>query len=377
MALKDFFNNIGDFFQSPVDEWKKLLDRVDATKLLPYDFYDDDNKMYINRDGSVGFIIDCGALPGVSEQSYNGLYSAISFVPIGAVVQVMLVASPDTTYLADLWAQNKSDEGLLGEVKYNYLKFVEEHAWNQISKSFHATVRDFRLVISVKMGGKEEEHKILKGLITKDIYDAELEKIKQKIYQLKKARDSFLGSLKSARLSPIEMSPDDLVRLLYPLINVAHDYRHIPKANNFDISNIMINNDTVIEIGAEYMKIDGYYAKSLAVKDYPEKFSLANTMQFAGDVAGYENFSIPFILCLNILKLKDKEKGSIRKNASIVMSQQMPYALFPRLKYKHQDLAYGMEKIEKGESLYKVTFSIFLYAPDEEILAENVSGFIS
>ena len=378
MALKDIFNNIGSFFQSPVDEWKKLLDRVDATKLLPYDFYDEDNKMYINKDGSVGFIIDCGALPGIGEQTYNGLYSAISFVPIGAVVQVMLVASPDITYIADLWAQNKSNDGLLGEVKQNYLKFVEEHSWNQISKSFHATVRDFRLVISVKIGGKEDEHKLLNGLFSgKDTYDLELDKIKQKISNLKKARDSFLGSLKSARLYPIEMTPDDLVKLLYPLINVAHDYRHIPKANNFDISNIMINNDTVIEIGAEYMKIDGYCAKSLAVKDYPEKFSLANTMQFAGDVAGYENFSIPFILCLNILKLKDKEKGSIRKNASIVMSQQMPYALFPRLKYKHQDLAYGMEKIEKGESLYKVTFSIFLYAPNEEILSENVSGFIS
>jgi conjugal transfer ATP-binding protein TraC len=366
-----------DSLKSPVVEWKKLVSRIDATKLLPYDFYDEDTRLYVNKDGSVGFVVDCGALPGVGEQTFTGLYSAISFLPIGSVAQVMLVASPDTTYLVDAWARNKNPNGLLGEVRNNYVKFVDDHAWQQISKTFHATVRDFRLVISIKIGGKEEEYKLFQHLFKKNEYENEKTKIANKMLQLTRVRDSFLGSLKSARLYPIEMSPNDLVRLLYPLINVAHDYRYVPKANNYDISNVLVDNDTVIEITAEYMKIDGYCAKSLAVKDLPEKFSLANTMQFAGDVAGYENFSIPFILCLNIIKLHDKEKSTIRKNASIVMSQQMPYSIFPRLKFKHQDLSYGMAKIEKGESLYKVAFSIFLYAPTEEILRENVSGFIS
>jgi conjugal transfer ATP-binding protein TraC len=374
---RGIFKRIKDYFTSPVEEYKKLLSRVDATKLLPYSFFDEEESMYINKDGSVGFIVDCGILSGINDQVFNGLYSALSFLPIGSVAQCILIASPDVTYLVDEWGKNKTNDGLLGEVKYSYTEFVESHTWNQISKSFNAVIRDFRLLITVKLGGKEEEYSILKGVIKKDEYSIEKEKIKQKIQNLKKARDSFLGSLKSARLAPIEVLPKGLVKILYPLINVSHDYRHVPKANNYDISNVLVNNDTIIEITDEFMKIDGYYAKSLAVKDFPEKFSLGNTMQFAGDVAGYKNFSIPFILCLNILKLKDKEKATIRKNASIVMSQRMPYALFPRLKYKHQDLSYGMEKIEKGESLYKVTFSVLLYAPDEEILAENVSGFIS
>jgi len=361
-------------FESPVSEWHRLVSRVDATKLLPYRFFEEENDMYYNADGSTGFILECNVLPGCSDMVFAGLSSAMSFIPAGCTIQFILMSSPDVVTFAQRWFDSKNTTGLFTETKENYRQFLFSHNWDKISRNFYAPFRNFNLFITVKDGGKKKEF-----LAFKDFFVNQGPKEKKDLLmrstRLAKVRDGFAGALKSAFLRPRNVGPNKLMDALYPFLNPAHDYRTKPSPDKRNLSNFMIDNDTVFEIHDQYLKVDGMYSKSLSIKDYPESSSFHNTIGYVGNPLGNDNFSTPFIVCLNVIKLPDKEKSHIQRNAALVMNQSLPYAMFPKLKHKHEDLTFGLEKLDEGLDLYKMCFELFVFAKDEESLDENISSF--
>lgn len=368
-----------------VESFKALVARERPTKYLPYFAYDEDAKVYILKDGGIGIVFECNPVHGIWQKTYEAIYTAIADIPAGATMQFILLASPDITNFLDAWERETVMGGLLKEVTDNYKNFVEEKTWESIGNIFVAPARDFKLLISVKIGGKEKEYspfdflgsfKKLKEEIKKIFGNGKREEeinLKKKIFELLDVREKIKGNLKSGGLAVRELSPQELINVLYPILNPSHDYRDKPKYDGGDISEKLISYDTEVSIYDDYIVIDGIYGKSLAFKDYPEEFSFADVLEFTGNLITGETLSTPFILALNIIKLNEKEKGKVKRNAAIVMNQQLPYALFPRLKQKHQDLAHSLERIERGEDIYHVNLSLFLFADSEEKLNRAIS----
>ncbi len=361
-------------------DFKALVERERLSKYLPYFMYDETEKIYILKDGGVGILFECEPVFEIWTKTYDAIRTALADIPEGITLQIILIASQDITRLIDMWKAETTRNDSFVEVVEKYSKFLEEKIYDQISPLFSAPARDYKLLISMKAGGKQKTHSPFDFFTSlKKIKDEfhvilngkkreEEDELKKNIRTLNAAKDKIRGSLVSGGLYATEAPPQRLIELLYPILNPSHNYRDLPTYDGGDLSECLVAYDTEVSVYDDHIVIDNIYGKSLSFKEYPEQFSFVETLRYLGDSITNENISTPFILCLNAIKLDDKAKSKVKRNAAIVMNQQLPYALFPRLKQKHLDLEHSLERLEKGEDVYHMNLSLFLFADTEEKL---------
>lgn len=356
------------------EEWKEIYERERVIKYLPYQDYIEEDGLYITKDGGIGLIIECLPFPLVGEKTHTAIKSMLDILPEDANVQFSLFSGADIVDQINGWKRAKDREGILERDSINaYANFLDGKKYEGISRNFSAPVRNVRLIISIKFGGKNKTYQMFGASFFKEIFsseNSEMVEFRAKYLKVAAIKDRAIGILNAGNFGASVCSPNPLIRTIFALMNQGHDFTDIPKWDGSTLTNFMVANDTVLKIQEDYIEMDGIVGKSMSTKSYPDRWNISGVIDYVGSIFRDDNFTAPFIITLNATKLKEFDKTRIKGNAGIVMSQQMPYALFPRLKHKHQDLAYGMEKLEKGEDLYYATFGMFIFAKSEERLRE-------
>lgn len=371
----------------PIDEWRKMYDREKVIDYLPIKDYDEKNKIWATNDGGFGLIFECCPLVYSSNNSSNALLAALQVLPQNAYVQVLLFASPNITKIVDTWESYKIREDHLSQkLTMSYKKLLENKVKEDITPSFHAPLRNFRLLVTVKIGGKEKIKSIFddifklniksfKNIFTKEKDDipndstVNNEDLQKNFSELVTIRSQFAGSLRQAGLNPSYMKPDDLLEFYFEVLNQNHDFRDIPKWDGSDFNNFCFANDNKIEIKDKSIVCDNKHIKTLSVKEYPESWRFEDIIKYSGDLLTNQNHGAPFLISMNIQKLNDSNgRDKIVRSATMTNSQQMPYSLFPKLKLIHQDLNYGMEKLQKGATPYYFTFQVAIFGESHELV---------
>lgn len=377
-----------------LSEWSKLYDREKVTNYLPIIDYDSKNKVWITNDGGFGLIYDCSPLIYASDNSANSLLSALQVLPQNAYIQVILFASPNITHIVDHWEHLKTrDEPLSNELTKTYKEFLEKKVKEDITPSYNSPLRNFRLLITVKIGGKDSTSslfgdifklniKSFSQLFKKEKNDKEIEsdrkvnnlELRKKYLDLLTVKSQLAGSLRQAGLMPEHIKPNNLIQLFYEILNQNHDFRDTPKWDGSDFNNFLFANDNTIEVKSKEIVIDKKYVKTLSVKEYPEEWRLGDIIKYTGDILTNQNHNTPFVITMNIKKLNDNEgRDKIFRSAAATNSQQMPYSLFPKLRLIHKDLNYGMDKLQKGAVPYYFTMQIAIFGETSEQV-NNVFG---
>lgn len=368
-------------------EWSKMYNREKITDYLPIIDYDNKNKIWITNDGGFGLIYDCSPLIYSSENSVNSLLSALQVLPQNAYVQVLLFGSPNVTDMVDSWEHlNTRNEPLAKELTKTYKTFLEKKVKEDITATYNSPLRNFRLILTVKIGGKENTTSLFgdifklntksfskifkKENLAKDVEnDRKINnyQLRKKYLDLLTIKSQLAGSLRQAGLMPEHIKPNKLIKFFYEVLNQNHDFRDTPKWDGSDFNNFLFANDNTVEVKSKEIVCDKKYIKTLSVKEYPEDWKLGDIIKYSGNILTNQNHSTPFIISMNIKKLNDKDgKEKIFRSAAATNSQQMPYSLFPKLKLIHKDLNYGMEKLQKGSIPYYFTMQIAIYGDTSE-----------
>ena len=368
-------------------EWSKMYDREKIVDYLPIIDYDKKNNIWITNDGGFGLIYDCSPLVYASENSANSLLSALQVLPQNAYVQVLLFASPNITHIVDTWEHlNTREDPLSKELTRTYKEFLEKKVKEDITPSYNSPLRNFRLILTVKIGGKEKQSslfgdifkinaKSIMKLFKKDTKDEDLDKdrtvnnveLRKKYLDLLTIKSQFSGSLRQAGLTPQHIEPNKLIQLFYEVLNQNHDFRDTPKWDGSDFNNFLFANDNTIEVQSKEIICDKKHIKTLSVKEYPEEWKLGDIIKYTGDILTNQNHNTPFIITMNIKKLNDSEgKEKIFRSAAATNSQQMPYSLFPKLRLIHKDLNYGMDKLQKGAVPYYFSMQVAIFGDTSE-----------
>lgn len=246
-----------------VDDWRPIYEREKIIKYLPYEDYIEKDELYITSDGGVGLVIECSPFPLVSSKTFDAIMSTLDVLPEKAAIQFSLVSGADVFNTLEYWKKSKTRKGTLEQdIVSSYYDFIMSQLYNPISLNFSAPIRNIRLVISIKLGGKEKKH----GLFSLSSSRAEFERFKENYQQMRSLKDRIVSILKSGQFSPRVADPDNLIRLIYSVFNQNHDVRYPPKWDGSLITNFMVANDTTVEIYDDYIKCDGVYGKSMAVK---------------------------------------------------------------------------------------------------------------
>lgn len=357
-------------------EWRKLLERGKIIDFLPWFQYE--NGIYFLRDGGMGFIFECDLLPQPSKASYSSIENLLRYVPEGWTVQFVLLASPDLSETLNLYELVKTNAygKLESEIVESYAEFLKDHTLKPISEAFPVPVRNYVLLVAVKYGGKSKVYSLFENLLGKLLgkEEEEIEDLEKAYEQVRQVLLKVESQLKSAGLNPRICDPDRLISILYPFFHMKRDYENKPSWDGSDVADCLVENDFKMEIFEDYVLIDGVYGKSLCVKDYPQSWSSVESYFYRGNPITGIGISTPYILALNAIKLPESEKDKIKRNATIVLSQRLPYALFPRLRLKHEDLTFAMDVIEnKGEDVWYANLSLFVFGTDLKSLESGIA----
>lgn len=344
---------------------------------LPYSEYTEDGVFIMDNDG-LAVIFECAPYGGFNAE--DGLITALSALPEHAAMQFLMIPSRNLTSKIDRWKSNKTaSEELYQVTRDDFAAFLENKSTEIISNSMRCLVTEYKLIISVIIGGRKEEYSVFKsifemfrGKVKNQDEDNEMEKAYKTILDVKNKMEA---ALKTANLFPVLMTPDMLIENVFCLLNPNHEYRNIPywEGNLQDMSDYMVANDNIFEVNDDYIAFDGMCGKSLSVKEYPKYWHCSMADQLIGAPFGSQSLENTVYICLNIINIGKEGINKTKRKSQVILSQNLNPHIFPRLNFKKIDLADASKQLELGEQLYHINLAIFPIAHDYDSL-QNVSS---
>lgn len=342
---------------------------------LPYSEYTDDG-IFIMDDDALAVMFECAPYGGFNAEA--GLITALSALPEHAAMQFLMIPSRNLINKIERWKKNKrAPEELYQVTRDDFAAFLEDKAINHISNSMRCLATEYKLVISVIIGGRKKEYSVLnsifdmfRGKVKNKDEDDEMEKAYKTILDVKNKMEA---ALKTANLFPVLMTPDLLIEDVFCILNPNHEYRNIPhwEGNLQDMSDYMIANDNVFEVKENYVSFDKMCGKSLSVKEYPKYWHCSMVDQLIGAPFGSQSLESTVYICLNIINIGKEGINKTKRKSQVILSQNLNPHIFPRLNFKKIDLADASKQLELGEQLYHINLAIFPIAKDYDEL-QNV-----
>ena len=173
---------------------------------LPYLAYDEDRDIYINADGTFGFVLEIAPVMFAGEQLLNGLTSVLEQEwPKDSLIQVILYADPNMTGIIDRYSgiRNRlldvSDprEAFLHEWSQWQAGYLRKHCRGGISPDVPVPFRNFRCFLTAKV-----------PFSIRDIQGDS----SQAADRLAVVRDNLLGVFRSNQIHTQNTRPESLIR---------------------------------------------------------------------------------------------------------------------------------------------------------------------
>ena len=137
-------------------EWSDLLAQCPLSSLLPYETYDPEHEIFINKR-SLGFMLEVAPLTGATEANVQILGSLLTDVlPVTADLQCLFWASDKIGSAIDAFAQERSAAGeMFAWLAQKRAEFLKQGTLDSLTKSGSFILRDFRLFLVISIPLKE------------------------------------------------------------------------------------------------------------------------------------------------------------------------------------------------------------------------------
>jgi conjugal transfer ATP-binding protein TraC len=273
------------------EDIKKLAERVPFSDYLPYNTYDPETKVYWNADDSAGYIWEC--IPQVYAGDEHARVLEGIFrqeLPDETVIQFILIADKHIDPIIERFQQKKTrNSAIISKMVKHIGSFMRMNA-EGIPGMQGIPLRNFRMLVVVKMPGEKATEKLLREVYT-----------------------SFEEKLKGALLYPRNFTPEDLLDWLRHFFNDNPSLNNRTYSDSVALKKQIIFADTLIENHVDYMKTGEKHLRCATVKSYPEEVNLLQTNELFGGIWGgisdSSQVTSPFIFTLTVYidhKLKDQ-----------------------------------------------------------------------
>lgn len=321
---------------------------------LPYLAYDEETKVYVNHDETIGFIWECSPLYYAGERTYTSLEGLIRFpFPEGSVLQFALYADNHIDPFLDYYRSLKTrDNPLIRETTERYCKFLKEGIKGVESLS-GIPIRNFRLFVSVKIPLKGKE---IGSMDYKDIYETTEDR------------------LKGALLYPVPLPPEGLLAFLRRLFNGSMNNAGVYD-DTIPMNKQIILSETVIEKSLKKLTIGDRIFKCITPKTFPKEVDALRMNNVVGGIYGVisdaEQIKTPFLYTVNVV-FKDL-KGILHTKCNFILQQHAVGSFAPSLKRKQEEYLWATDNLERGVNFYQIIPAIWVFDQDEKTVAESVA----
>ena len=321
---------------------------------LPYIAYDDENRLYLCQDNTIGFVWECSPLFFAGEKTYTSLEGILSNdYPQGSVLQFILHADDYIKPFVDAYKESKvRDSGIVRKATERFCEFLQSGR-KGIEKNAGIPVRNYRLFVALKIPVAE------KG-------DIDL----REIYDLTKDR------LEGAGLVPRDMPAGDLLALLRRLFNgVESEENYTQHDEMTPLNKQIIYGGTKIKKHFRKLQIGNTIAKCVTPKNFPREIDPLFINSLVGGWEGVttdaDQIRTPFMLTVSVVF--EDLKGLLHTKCNLLLQQQAVGSFAPSIKRKQEEYLWAVDNLEKGIKFLRVIPTLWLFSKDEKKINESVS----
>jgi len=388
-AKKERLKKLGSFFLEAIglkkdeleesalsrEEWSSLFSkRQPFSKYVMPVAYDENLKVYVNQDRTIGFMFECIPLLFSSPRTVDSLKALFqqSF-PKNTVIQFILYADPFIEHRLRYFIDSKVRARL---PQYSFLREAYKHLtehYRNVKEVLGFPARNYRLFFTLKFP------------VTKEINEETIKELKASVQEI----------LKSAGLVVFEFEPQSFLFFMRVFLNridlrakvengdlnFDEVFREVEKLHQWDrrvrLNRQIIFADTDVESKDVYIRIKDTYFRALTWKVMPETidFLFGNMITGAYDlvdgIAGdTKQIPCPFLAVFNVFC--DSINLEIQTKANLVLQQQPLGAFIVTLREKIDEYLWAVQRINSGEKFMRGFFVLWLFDNDEERLRSSI-----
>ena len=351
--MLSFLTTYKNPFLIPSDLFEEKKNKFSS--YLPYAAYDPKNGIYWNKDDTNGFIFKCAPRIAESrelEKNIASLLGILSDIP-GSVMSISLLSSPNIEpYLRrykDLKVRARSNP-LLKSAMDKYVDFLKKGT-DGLPQLLNIPVRNFEVYVSFKVPVN------MKG--------GSIHEIKATMYE----------SLKGSYMSPVNVTPEDLIQVLYMLFNGRID--QVPWDPNRLISDQIILSDTRIRIHDNILQAGPNHFSCITPKHIPPEVSLTKTGKLIGEDRGPidDSNQIPCHFLFTVVYSYDSKIANLIRSKAAFFKRQTEGedSILNKTigRYAEEHLE-AVDELEKGKKYIYAMPMIWVWANSREKLMVGI-----
>lgn len=336
-----------------IEDIKRWFDHETLAKFLPYEAYDDENNIFINKK-SRGFILEVSPLIGASEETVNILASLITdTLPADADIHFWLWASDKIGPVMDRFEKARAEKGDIYEwLAKKRTDFLKEGVYTSLSSGGSFIIRDFRLFIDVAKPAKKQDD--LTGELTQ-------------------LRADVINTLKSINVIAEDIGIHQFISVMSDLISPEKNV--YPTRQNWHELDALAQQLTDPErhLVVEPSKLifdsgtkDEWEARAFTVKDFPKSMSQGRMTESIGQLFNASlQIPCPFVVSFSI-RLFDPESSKLQTQFKTLDKEKSANSslskINPIIAKQHQEWATINKRLAEGDRLVKVYYQVVLYA---------------
>lgn len=347
-----------------------IVDDVDedvrACQFCPVQAYDEQSKLFLCDDSTLGFAFECVPLAGGDQHTKERIEQLVAGdYPPGTIMQFFLYRSPDIEPQLNALARIRQDhmDGPLAGVVKQRIDFLRAHTKKNIhGRSFSGgdydcgRIQESRLIVSIKIPFEGKEPKESDVVLTKT-WETKTE-----------------SALSSVGLWPYALSASRYIRLMQSIINWSPNatWRSMPvmgeweedktiSAQIFDpTTDLVIADKSTLQLG------EHCFVKVMSAKRIPDAFFFTEAMKYVGNtMGGNDKLTINYAVCCNVFfPVTQSEKSKLETKRTWTVNQAVgPMLKFvPVLADKKHSFDILSESFQKGAKPIRMTFSVLLFS---------------
>ncbi|MFR4434836.1 MAG: type IV secretion system protein TraC [Sutterella wadsworthensis] len=339
---------------------------VRACQFCPVQAYDEQSKLFLCDDSTLGFAFECVPLAGGDQHTKERIEQLVAGdYPPGTIMQFFLYRSPDIEPQLNALARIRQDhmDGPLAGVVKQRIDFLRAHTKQNIhGRSFSGgdydcgRIQESRLIVSIKIPFEGKEPKENDVVLTKT-WETKTE-----------------SALSSVGLWPYALSASRYIRLMQSIINWSPNatWRNMPvmgeweedktiSAQIFDpTTDLVIADKSTLQLG------EHCFVKVMSAKRIPDAFFFTEAMKYVGNtMGGNDKLTINYAVCCNVFfPVTQSEKSKLETKRTWTVNQAVgPMLKFvPVLADKKHSFDILSESFQKGAKPIRMTFSVLLFS---------------
>lgn len=339
---------------------------VRACQFCPVQAYDEQSKLFLCDDSTLGFAFECVPLAGGDQHTKERIEQLVAGdYPPGTIMQFFLYRSPDIEPQLNALARIRQDhmDGPLAGVVKQRIDFLRAHTKKNIhGRSFSGgdydcgRIQESRLIVSIKIPFEGKEPNESDVVLTKTW------------------KTKTESALSSVGLWPLALSASRYIRLMQSIINWSPNasWRSMSvmgeweedktiSAQIFDpTTDLVIADKSTLQLG------EHCFVKVMSAKRIPDAFFFTEAMKYVGNtMGGNDKLTINYAVCCNVFfPVTQSEKSKLETKRTWTVNQAVgPMLKFvPVLADKKHSFDILSESFQKGAKPIRMTFSVLLFS---------------